>query len=246
MKCILLCAGYAKRLSPLTDNFPKPLLEIEEGKPIMDYILEEVNTIEEVDEIAVITNERYYEHFLKWANEKLENPIPIKIVNDQTTSNEDRLGAIGDIQYTIDELDLNDDLLIIAGDSLFEMKLRDYVDFYHKVKGPVIACKTNNDYEALKSFAVVSVAKNKKITNFVEKPKEPPSNLAGYAIYLYPKEVIPMIKEYLEAGNKPDAPSYLFEYIYQRMPSYGFVFEEDFFDVGTHESLALVREKYQK
>ncbi len=246
MKCILLAAGYAKRLSPLTDNFPKPLLEIEEGKPILDYILEEVNTIEEIDEIAVVTNARYYHHFLEWAKGKIGNPKPIKIVNDHTTSNEDRLGAIGDIQYTIEELNLQDDLLIIAGDSIFEFKLRDYVDFYHQVKSPLIACKVNDDYEALKSFAVVSLDENKKIVNLVEKPSEPASNLAGYAIYLYPKEVIPMIKQYLEEGHKPDAPSYLVEYVYKKTPSYGFVFEEAFFDVGNHESLKLVRDRYQK
>ncbi len=243
MKCILLCAGYATRLSPLTDNFPKPLLEIAPEKPLLDYILEKVNMLDEVDEIAVITNDRYYQHFVTWAGKK-QNTKPIKVVNDHTTSNDDRLGAIGDINYTIEHLNYDDDLLIIAGDSLFEMDLRDFVAFYHQVKSPVIACKINDDYEALKNFAVVTLDENKKIVNLVEKPAEPPSNLAGYAIYLYPREVIPMIKQYLDEGNKPDAPSYLVEYIYQKTPSYGYVFDEAFYDVGSHESLALVRKKY--
>ncbi len=245
MKCILLAAGYATRLSPLTDNFPKPLLEIEEGKSIIDYIVDEVNTLKEVDQILIVTNNRYYKHFVDY-EETRNNLKQIIVVNDHTNSNDDRLGAIGDINFVIKELKLNDDLLIIAGDSLFKFKLSKFVEFYHQVNGPVIVCKINNDYEALKSFAVVSLDENKKITNLIEKPEEPPSNLAGYAVYLYPKEVIPMIQTYLDEGHKPDAPSYLTEYIYQRIPSYGFVFEEDFYDVGSHESLALVRKKYQQ
>ena len=129
---------------------------------------------------------------------------------------------------------------------MFELDLRDYIDFYHQVKGPVIACKVNNDYEAIKSFAVVTLDENKKIVNLIEKPSEPPSNLAGYAIYLYPKETIPLIKQYLDEGNKPDAPSYLLEYVYEKTPSYGYVFKEAFYDVGNHESLALVRKEYRQ
>ncbi len=244
MKCILLAAGYATRLSPLTDNFPKPLLEIEEGKSIIDYIVDEVNTIKEVDQIIIVTNNRYYNHFVQWSKQK--NDAKILVVNDHTNSNDDRLGAIGDINFVIKELKLNDDLLIIAGDSLFKFKLIDFVEFYQKVSGPVIVCKINNDYEALKSFAVVSLDENKKITNLIEKPEKPPSNLAGYAVYIYPKIVIPMINDYLESGHKPDAPSYLTEYIYKQTPSYGFVFEEDFYDVGSHESLALVRKTFNQ
>ena len=127
MKCILLCAGYATRLFPLTENFPKALLEVG-GKPIINYVIDEVNSLEEVDEIYLVTNNKYTPHFQEWAN-KLNNVKPITVYNDMTTTNENRLGAIGDIQFTIEQAKVDDDVLIIATDNLFTFKLRDFVDF---------------------------------------------------------------------------------------------------------------------
>ena len=127
MKCILLCAGYATRLFPLTENFPKPLLKVG-GRALLDYILDEVNTIDEIDKIFVITNNKYAGHFEKWVEEK-NNVKPIEVINDHTLSNDDRLGAIGDISYTIEQGKIDDDVLIIAGDNLFTYKLKDFVDF---------------------------------------------------------------------------------------------------------------------
>ena len=122
MKCILLCAGYATRLFPLTENFPKALLEVG-GRPLLNYIVDEVNTLDEVDEIYLVTNNKYTPHFQKWADE-LNNIKPITVFNDKTTTNENRLGAIGDIEFTIENAKIDDDLLIIAGDNLFTFKLR--------------------------------------------------------------------------------------------------------------------------
>lgn len=244
MKCILLCAGYATRLFPLTENFPKALLEIEEGKPLLDYILEEVNTIEEIDEIYCITNNRYFPHFKKWQESK-SNKKKITVINDQTNSNDDRLGAIGDIKYTIDQMKVDDDLLIIAGDNLFNYALKDVVTYYQTKKSPVVCGKEISDRELLKRFAVATVDKDNKLIELVEKPEEPKSNIAVYATYLYPRKVIPMIETYLKEGNKKDAPGYLVEYLYKRTPVYVYSFQGDCFDVGTHESLKEVRELYR-
>lgn len=244
MKCILLCAGYATRLFPLTENFPKMLLEIEEGKPLLDYILEKVNEVEVVDEIFVITNNKYYNHLLVWSSQK-NNIKPIKVVNDNTMSNDDRLGAIGDINYLINKEKIDSELLIIAGDSLFNYSLNDLINFYKEKNAPVVACRTHDDYEELKSFAVVNLD-GTKITCLEEKPNEPKSNIAAYAMYVYPKEVINDIKTYLELGNKPDAPGYLVEYLYKIKPTYAYIFDGPFYDVGNHESLKEVREIYKK
>ena len=245
MKCILLCAGYATRLFPLTENFPKALLEIEEGKPLLDYILEEVNQISEIDEIYVITNNRYFSHFDNWAKAK-DNSKKITVLNDYTTSNDDRLGAIGDINYTIKKANIADDLLIIAGDNLFDYKLQGVIDFYNKVKSPVVVCKKIANRELLKSFAVAKIDDNRRITNLVEKPQNPESDIAVYATYLYPKDVLPYINQYLEEGNKPDAPGYLPEYLYKKMAVYAYLFEGNCYDVGTHEALKEVRDLYNK
>jgi len=154
MKCILLCAGYATRLFPLTENFPKALLDIEAGKPLLDYILDEVNTIDIVDEIYLITNAKYYNHFNDWAMKK-NNVKKITVINDMTDSNDNRLGAIGDIKYVIDSQKINDDLLIIAGDNLFDYKLRDVVDYYKNKNAVTVCAKQINDINIFKRFFVV-------------------------------------------------------------------------------------------
>jgi len=242
MKCILLCAGYATRLFPLTENFPKALLEIG-GRPLLDYIVDEVNTIEEVDEIFVITNARYYSHFELWADNK-KNIKPIKVLNDGTSSNEDRLGAIGDIKYTIDKMNINEDLLIIAGDNLFTFKLKDMVEFQKRNGTPVVSVKEINDVNILRGLAVAEVDENNVFTACIEKPQDPKGNLGVYAEYIYPKEVISYIDKYIEEGNNKDAPGNLVVWLYKQMPVKAYKFEGDIYDIGTHEVLKEVNELY--
>lgn len=241
MKCILLCAGYATRLFPLTENFPKALLEIEKDKPLLDYILDEVKTVKSIDGVYLVTNSRYYEHFKKWAVGK-----DVTIIDDHTTSNDDRLGAIGDIQYTIDQMNIDDDTIIIAGDNLFDYKLVDVIDFYNKKKNPVAVTKVLDDINLLRRFAVATLDEDDKILELVEKPQNPTSNVGVYATYIYPKEVLKSIRDYLEAGNNPDAPGYFLEYVVKHYNTYAYKFNGNCYDVGTHESLALVRKLYNK
>ena len=139
MKCILLCAGYATRLFPLTENFPKALLEVG-GRPLLNYIVDDVNEIEEVDEIYLVTNAKYTPHFEKWAKD-LNNVKKISIINDGTTSNSDRLGAIGDILFTLKEKKINDDVIAVAGDNLFDFKLKEFVKYAKDKKSPAICVK---------------------------------------------------------------------------------------------------------
>ena len=244
MKCILLCAGYATRLFPLTENFPKALLTIG-NKPLLDYILEEVNTIDEVSDIFIITNDRYYNHFEKWAKEKNNNK-PIKVINDHTTSNDDRLGAIGDIMYVINENNIQDDLLIIAGDNLFTYKLKDVVNFYKEKNKTVLCAKKLNDINLLKRFAVAKVDENNKVIELVEKPSNPESNLGVYATYIYPKEIIKYFDEYKNGGNNMDSPGHFPQYLYKKEDVYVYRFKGECYDVGTHETLKEVNEIYSK
>lgn len=244
MKCILLCAGYATRLFPLTEKFPKALLEIEDNKPLLNYILDEVNTLDEVDEIYVVTNNRYNEHFENWAK-TVNSKKTIKVINDHTNNNDDRLGAIGDISYTINLENINDDVLIIAGDTLFDYKLKDMISYYKEVKAPIVACKEIDDIEILKRCATVKVKDDNRIVDLVEKNNNPESNIVAFATYVYPKEVLKYINSYLEEGNNPDAPGYFAEYLYKKVPVYAYLFNGECFDVGTHESLKEVREMYK-
>ena len=164
MKCILLCAGYATRLFPLTENFPKVLLDIG-GRPLLDYILDEVNTIDEVDEIYAITNNKYARHLEDWKNTK-NNIKPITVINDGTNSNDDRLGAIGDIKYVIDKMELDDDLLIIAGDNLFTFKLKDAIDYSKEKDAPVVCVKSIDDINLLRRVGVAETDEENRIIGF--------------------------------------------------------------------------------
>ncbi len=243
MKCILLCAGYATRLYPLTENYPKALIEIEKGKPILDYILSEVNTISEIDKIYVVSNEKYYKNFVDWKN-NVKSDKEIEIINDHTTSNEDRLGAIGDIQYVIKEKNINDELLVIAGDNLFDYKLRDVIDFYNERKSATICTKRIDDVSLLKRLAVATMDNDYKIIDLTEKPEVPKSNIGVYTTYVYPKEIINHLDTYLADGNNPDAPGYLVEWLYKRQPVYSYCIDGNCFDVGTFETLDEVRNLY--
>lgn len=244
MKCILLCAGYATRLFPLTENFPKALLEVNK-KPLLDYILEEINTIEEISEIYVVTNARYYEHFVNWREQK-DNIKPIEIINDNTTSNDDRLGAIGDVHYVIHKKNIDEDLIIIAGDNLFDFKLKDMINYYKEKNSTVVAAKYIDDIELLKRFAVAKIDSNNKVLELIEKPKEPQSNVAVYATYIYPKNIVHLFDNYLEEGNLPDAPGNFVQYLYKKKDVYLYMFDGTCYDVGTHESLKEVNEIYGK
>lgn len=242
MKCILLCAGYATRLFPLTENFPKALLKV--GKrPLLDYILDEINTLEQVDEIYLVTNAKYTPHFEAWAKEK-ENIKPITVFNDGTSTNDDRLGAIGDINYTIEKAKIDDDILVMATDNLFSFKLKDFINFYNEKKSAAI-CVKKEEYNNLKRLGVVETNEEMKIVGFEEKPAEPKGEYAATAIYMYNKKIIPIFKKYIEEGNNVDAPGNFVAYLYKKEPVYGYVFDGEWYDVGTHEALAQVNEIYK-
>ena len=242
MKCILLCAGYATRLFPLTENFPKALLKIG-NKPLLDYILEEVNKIEEVDKIYVVTNNRYYKHFEDWKNQK-NNIKQIEVINDNTTSNDDRLGAIGDIMYVIEKNNIDDDLLIIAGDNLFTYKLCDVINYYNKIKKSIVCVKELDDINLLKRFAVAKIDENNKIISLVEKPEKVESNIGVYATYIYPKNIIKFFEQYKNEGNNMDSPGNFPQYLYKKDDVYAYKFDGECYDVGTFETLDEVNKLY--
>jgi len=244
MKCILLCAGYATRLFPLTKNFPKVLLKIGD-KALLDYILEQVNTINEVDEIYAVTNDKYYKHINNWAKEK-NNKKPIKVINDKTTTNDNRLGAIGDIMYVIENNNINDDLLIIAGDNFFTYKLSDVIDYYNSKKKSILCAKELTDTELLKRLAVAKTDENNKVIDLTEKPPVPKSNLGVYTTYIYPKEIIKYLYDYKKEGNNMDAPGHFPQYLYKKEDIYVYKFDGECYDVGTHEALKEVNDLYSK
>lgn len=234
MKAIILAAGYATRLYPLTLNTPKALLPIA-GKPILNYITDEILTIDEIDEIIIISNHRFYKNFVNWKN-TFDTTVEITILDDNTTDDFNKLGAIGDISFAIDTLGINDDLLIMAGDSIFSFPLLQfYNEFKYRDKDLLLTQHIESE-EDLKRMANVILDNDGKVKDMVEKPSVPVSNLVSYAAYIYKKDTVPMFKEYLASGNNPDAPGFFPSWLHKIKPIYTYTFDGTFFDIGTPES----------
>lgn len=242
MKCVILAAGYATRLYPLTKDRPKPLLEVA-GKPILEHILGKVEKVEGIDKVYIVTNDRFYKHFIDWTG-KYSSSKEIKVMNDGTTTNENRLGAIADIQYVIEKEDLDDELMVLAGDNLFEFELTDFVEFYKEVGADCITTHEINDVERLKRTGVIEVDCCMKVISFEEKPKEPKSNLAVPPFYLYRMDTVPLIKKYLDEGNNPDAPGNFIPWLIKRKKVYAYKFSGMRYDIGTPESYRKVQELF--
>jgi len=241
---MILAAGYATRLYPLTKDKPKPLLPVA-GKPIIEYIIEKIDHIKEIDGIYIVTNEKFYEKFLAW-KDKYECPKPIKVLNDGSKSEEDKLGAIGDMQFFIEEADIDDDILIIGGDNLFELDVKDVVDFFYDKGDPVVVLHDIKQHELATRFGVVDIDNNEKLISFEEKPQSPKTTLIAICLYVLPKGDLHMVKEYLDSGKNPDQPGRYIEWLHNVKHVYGFVFEGNWFDIGNHDKLAEANEAYSK
>jgi glucose-1-phosphate thymidylyltransferase len=232
LKAVVLAAGYATRLRPLTDSIAKELLPVG-GRPILDWILERISEVDDVDELHVVTNRRKAPGFRAWAAGRA-----VTIHDDGTTSNEDRLGAIGDMQFVVDADGLDDDLLVIAGDNLFEFSLRNYVDFWRgKGVASAVAVRDVGSRELAAKYGIVDLDADQRVIGFVEKPEEPVSTLAATATYLFHREHVPLIGDYLAAGNPPDQPGRFVGWLFQREPVYAYRFDEQWFDIGDRDQL---------
>jgi len=227
MKALILAAGYATRLRPLTDTIPKQLLPVG-GRPIVDWI---VDRIEETsaDEVHLVTNARFAGDFERWAHGN-----SVRIHDDGTTSNADRLGAIGDIQFA----GLDDDLLVIAGDNLFDFSLADYESYWRSRPGAsCVAVLDVGDPELAKKYGIVDVDGDDRVVGFVEKPEKPPTTLCATATYLYDREHVRLVSTYLEEGNPPDQPGNFIAWLHTRAPVYAYRFRGDWYDIGDRNQL---------
>jgi len=243
MKLLILAAGYATRLYPLTLDKPKPLLKIG-GKPIVEHILEKAKNIEEINEVFIVTNNKFYKNFLEW-QDAFSYHVPVKIINDKTETNESRLGAVGDIDFVIRSDNIDEDLIVIAGDNLFEFNFTNFINFYKEKKSTIVALIDLKEKEKLaNTFGTVLLDENKKVINFEEKPKDPKSTLAATACYIFTKEDLTELKKCMDENKKPDNSGDFVNYISQKKDVFGWVFEERWWDIGSKEQLEEVRHKY--
>lgn len=234
MKALILAAGYATRLYPLTRDFPKPLLKVGR-RPIIDYIVGKIEGVKEVDTIFVITNDRFFSRFQKWAS-ALKTDKDIKIINDRTKGEKEKLGAIGDMFYALKHERIDDDLLVVGGDNLFDGSLSGFVKFAKEKGGsPCVGLYDIKSREQAKKYGVAYIDEDNKILDFKEKPKEPVSALIAMCLYYFPRARAGLIGEYMsDRKNNQDASGFYIDWLRGRCPVYGFVFSGRWFDIGHH------------
>lgn len=241
MKCLILAAGYATRLYPLTENFPKPLLEVA-GKTILDWLVDDIDTLGEVDEYVVISNHRFAHHFEAWAVGKSQK---ITVVDDGTESNETRLGAVKDIDFAIETLHLDEDMLVIAGDNVLDFSLTEFIK-YAKSKGASAIMRYREERpERLSKSGVAEIDSTDLVLSLEEKPKEPKSVWCCPPFYYYTREAAALVGEGIAAGCGTDAPGSFIAWLCTKLPVYAMEMPGKRYDIGNLESYRSVCDNYK-
>jgi glucose-1-phosphate thymidylyltransferase len=238
MNVLILAAGYATRLYPLTLTKAKPLLEVA-GKPMIDWVLDNFAPVPDLERVYVVTNHKFAKDFGAWAETyRQKNPqFQIEIIDDGSTDDSDKLGAIGDICLAITRHDLGkDDLIIVAGDNLFSEPLADFVSAA-KSSEATLATYDVGDLEAIRKYSSITTNDSGVITEFEEKPPAPKNTMAGIALYYFSRELIPLFTTYIAAGNNPDQPGRFIQWLYQRKPVKAYQVKGTWFDIGSKETL---------
>ena len=234
VKCVILCAGYGTRLGELTRDCPKPLLPVA-GRPMVEYILEKLREAG-VRSGVLVTNHRFYQHFVRWASAGL-GEMELQIVDDGTTSNEDRLGAIGDLDLALRATDIREDFVIVNGDNLFTFRLAPIIDFY-RAHGNTIVLYDVGSVEVARQMGIAECDESGRVVGFVEKPAEPPSTCVSIGIYLYRPEVRELVRRYLAEGHAADRTGDFVAWLHRQTPVYGYRVSKDegiWYDIGTPE-----------
>lgn len=242
MIALLLVAGYATRLYPLTIDTPKPLLPVGE-QPILNYIADEIDTIPEITRVVLISNHRFADHFREWAAAR-KGAAPITVLDDGTTDDSNKRGAIGDIQFAIDTLSIDEDIVVIAGDNLFTYRLRDLYTHFASLRKDLLVAIRVTDLDQLRKLAVATLDSDGRVLRLAEKPAAPESDTAIYATYFYTRETVPLFREYLAGGNTPDAPGHFPAWLYTQKDVYAYSAEGTCIDIGTPENYADVNRRF--
>ena len=246
MKALILAAGYGTRLHSLIKDTPKAFLKVNE-KPLINYLLEKLNDINTLDEVLIVSNNKFFVLFQDWAKEQNKFPCPIRLINDGTNSPEDRLGSIGDIYCALQKNFINDDLLVAGSDNLFDNDLKGFVSFSQK-KSPSISIGLYDigSLENAKLFGVVRIDQNNTVISFEEKPENPQSSLAAMCLYYFPKDSLTFVEEYLKETKRTDRAGDYIRWVQGKKAVFGFKFDGKWYDIGSIESYREAQKNFVK
>ncbi|TVQ39074.1 MAG: nucleotidyltransferase family protein [Spirochaetaceae bacterium] len=240
MIAVVLAAGYATRLYPLTRDTPKPLLDVA-GRTILDRILENVARVDGLDSVVVVSNARFYRQFRLWAD-GADYGVPLAVLSDGSTNNGNRLGALGDLQYAVRQSGIRDDALVVAGDNLFDFELAEFAAYFRDVDGDCIAVGRIDDPTQLRRTGVVEFDADGRVVSFEEKPARPRSSWGAPPLYIYRAATLQQpLDDYLRSGFSADAPGAFIPWLIRRGTVYAYRFQGARYDIGTLESYRAVR-----
>lgn len=242
MKCVILAAGYATRMYPLTENFPKPLLEVKD-KPIIDWLIDDLEKTGEISGYVVISNHKFIDKFDKWKTTS-ELSDKICVIDDGSTENDNRLGAVKDILFAIEECNIDDDMIVLAGDNLLDFSLSTFVNFFKSVKKSCVMRYFESNVDKLKKTGVATVDENGLITKMVEKPAEPESNWAIPPFYAYSRGDISKIALGIEQGCPTDAPGSFISWLCSQTQVYAMEMPGKRYDIGSIEGYEEIKNSF--
>ena len=240
MKCLILAAGYATRLYPLTENFPKPLLAVG-NKTILDWLVDDIDTAGVVDEYVVISNHKYAHHFAVWAEKKSQN---IVVLDDGSTTNETRLGAVRDIQFAIEQLSLEDDLLVVAGDNVLDFSLTKFVAYAQTKKASCIMRYYEPEDKKLLKCGVVTIDETDRVLKMTEKSSTPATHWCCPPFYYYTKEDTKLVEKGIRLGCPTDAPGSFAAWLCTQADVYAMEMPGKRYDIGNLASYEQVKAEY--
>lgn len=245
MRVLILAAGYGTRLYPLITDTPKPLLPVAD-KPLINHLLEKIKDLEELKEVLVVTNDKFCPNFQQWAQANAQYPAPLVVINDGTTSPDDRLGSVGDMDFVLKTYPVKDDLLVIGGDNLFDYSLKEYIAF-SRAKSPhvTIGVYDIKDRSKATQFGVVEMDDQGKIVSFEEKPNQPRASRIAMCFYYFPQESLGLVGDYLKQTQRSDKAGDYICWLTREKGVYGFCFEGKWYDIGSIEAYQEAQEAFK-
>lgn len=241
MKNIVIAAGYATRLYPLTENFPKPLLKVG-NSTILDRMMADLDNIDDIDEHIIVTNHRFVHIFEDWkTNSNYKKPITI--IDDGTTDNEHRLGAVRDLLLAVEKCAIDDDIMVLAADNILDFSMQGFVDYFKEKGTSVIMCHHEPELRKLQRTGVIAVDGDMKVLEMQEKPAEPVSNWAVPPFYIYSRKDLPLIRDCMEHGCGFDAPGNLAHYLTEVTTLHAWPMAGSRFDIGSMDSYTMINDK---